>query len=153
MALTQTGVSVITGYTGFTNNSTSSSWNYTQQTRTVSLWLDYGALNPQVKYAALSSTTPQSLVVLLENMPDTLAAIVPKNLEYYDPTFCYNNYAVYYALGQQVIPIIANNSVETNSGIGTVLSGAGGAGAYEHVITTSLTNAVLSLVPINGTIT
>jgi hypothetical protein len=84
-----------------------------------------------------------ALVWLLEGTPAQIAAAIPQNYAYYDPAFVANNPAVFAALGTAVIPIIVDNTVESDAPEVTILNGAGGAGHYDHTLTTSLGNARL----------
>ena len=77
-------------------------------------------------------------------------ACVPQNFAYYDPNYVTDNFDAYVALGGGIVPIIADNSVEGSPAEVTVISGAGGAGLYEHLIQTNLANARLVIFGVDG---
>lgn len=91
-----------------------------------------------------------SVLILAEGMPDQCAACVPKNAAYYDIPWSQANSAVITALGNQVIPIITDNTVELAAADAVVVPGQGGAGKYEHLITTGLLNSRLVITPIDS---
>ena len=88
-----------------------------------------------------------AVVYLLEGVPDQAVAALPENYAYLDPAYIperddsgLNN----------IVPYIADNTVETAEAELSVLPGTGGAGAYDHVITTALPNARLVQIPVDG---
>ncbi|MGA3265518.1 MAG: hypothetical protein ABSE16_01695 [Verrucomicrobiota bacterium] len=86
--------------------------------------------------------------------------IVDASSEYPPYEYQGNDYPVYGSyvmpifdpggLGTQIIPVIADDTQEANPPEVTVLSGVGGVGAYEHIVTTALANAVLVTLPVAG---
>ena len=108
-----------------------------------------------------------AVVFIREGKADAIAACLPQNCAYYDMAWANANQNIwigvltgfppfqYYAggLGTQVVPIIADNSIESSQPDVTYIAGAGGAGQYETIITTGLLNARLVTLPVDGQIT
>jgi hypothetical protein len=91
-----------------------------------------------------------ALVYLLEGLQDTAVIALPQNYAYLDVAWCSANPALFDAGGDSGIPFIADNTVENNEAEVTILPGAGGAGGYDHAITSALANARVFTIPIDN---
>lgn len=96
----------------------------------------------------ISEFTDDTNKNLREGLPDLCVAVIPQNYAYTDPTGV--PLTAIQALGYDIVPVIADNTVESANGEVNIISGAGGAGQYEHLITTGLANGVVVTTPIDG---
>lgn len=123
--------------------------------------LNYGVL-------PLRSEMVSAVLILRENKNDLAAVCLPENCAYYDEQwikqhagdhFPVNTYPPWLpdlggglvgVLGLRIIPIVADNTVETSAAEVKLVSGAGGVGNYETTIDTNLLNARLVALPVDG---
>jgi len=112
---------------------------------------DWGILNP-VKFGTQNAALSAKVFLLEGLLADHLVVALPQNFAYRDPAFALNFPEAYNGLGLQVVPLVADNTIEDNVADVNVLPGAGGVNACDHVVTTSLINARLVTLPIDGQI-
>lgn len=126
-------------------------WKQNRHTDRTAFEDNWGILNP-----VMFGTQNAKLVCrvyLTEGLPDQLVAALPQNYAYRDPLFVRNQQVAFDALGLQVIPYVADNAVELGQSDVQIFPGAGGAGKYDHVMTTQLSNARLVQLAVDGQIT
>jgi hypothetical protein len=111
---------------------TSSLWSYSSHHKTVAFLVSWGVFD-SIPLSPLNSTDYNYFILLLENTSSLATACIPVNCAYLSSG-----------------TLIANNTVENNPAQVTVLEGTGGPGTYEHVITTTLANALLVTFPVAG---
>jgi len=111
--------------------------------------MDWGAANAQMR-PDLVVRKIAAVTFLREGLPDLCVAALPQNLAYYDLASGNANYDAVLALGTQIVPVIADNTIESAVSEATVVPGAGGADKYDHVFTTQLLNARVVSCPIDG---
>ncbi len=87
-----------------------------------------------------------------ENIADQCVICAPQNVAYYDEPWITINLNAVFNLGTQVIPIVADNSVEISMADVTCIPGTGGVGQYETLLSTALLFARLVTVPVDGQI-
>lgn len=90
------------------------------------------------------------LAIQREGLCDLCVRAIPLNYAYQEPDAV--PAAALQALGGSIIPVFADNTVEAADGEFKIIPGAGGAGAYDHIITTGLQNAHIQTTPIDGVI-
>ena len=146
-----TGNFTVTSGTGIPSGGiTVLTWEQWRHTDLFTYEDNWGILNP-IKFGTQNATLV-CRAYLAEGLPDQLVAAVPQNYAYRDPQFVRNQQVAYDALGLQVIPYIADSSVELSEADIQIFPGAGGVGNYDHVMTTQLSNARLVQVPVDGQI-
>lgn len=131
-------------------------WSGTLPWRDLSYaWLFGGPTGPLKFYLAVN--LPQkplwgrsAAVFLREGLPDLCVMALPQNAIYYDTAWAVTNVNAIHDLGTGIVPIIADNTVENSPSEVTVIPGAGGAAKYDHVFTTTLLNARLVTIPVDG---
>ena len=89
-------------------------------------------------------------LLLCEGVANQCVACVPQNFAYYYPHLAAADPLAYFALGAAMIPVLANNTVESNPAEVSVIDGTGGAGGNEHLIQTGLANARLVIFDVDG---
>jgi hypothetical protein len=129
--------------------SVDSIWYCTQTLKTEFLYVSWGVFDT-VPLPPVGGTNCASALLLLENTSSQAVVKVPQNWAYWNYPWIASNALVVAALGNQVIPVIADNTVELNNAEVNVMEGTGGVGAYEHIITTGLDNASLATFPVDG---
>jgi hypothetical protein len=92
--------------------------------------------------------------IVAENTVPVVVYCMPKNYASSDPSAFIHasraNLDAYNELGDSIVPVAADNSVEGHAPEATYIDGVGGAGAHETVIVTGLACATLSIVPVTG---
>jgi hypothetical protein len=106
--------------------------------------------NPPASGSRFPSLPATALCVQREGLVDLCVAAIPQNYAYLNPSLV--PAAAVAALGNTIIPVIADNTVETAAAEITLISGTGGIGHYDHIITTGLPNALIQPTPIDAAI-
>ena len=126
--------------------------NYTNTTATyVITYPAPGFIQPPPALAQMVQDL-SGLVILREGQADLVVACLPQNVAYYDEAWLASNMNVFNLLGTSVVPIIVDNTLENDLADITYITGVGGAGKYENVITTGLLNARLVTVAVDSKI-